>query len=778
MVNFQNNSYHNIQIKSHIQNKNNLMKKIFRIALLELEIMFYSPIAWIILIIITVQTGLSFTEILYQQETNQQIGRNLTVLTRVLFAGDTGILALFQENIYLYIPLLTMGLISRELHSESIKLLLSSPVTSTQIVLGKYFSMMVYGLLLILVLTGFVFAGNISVEGFDPKFVLGGIFGIYLLICAYSAIGLFMSSLTSYQVVAVISTLAVLAGLNYVNTIGQSNDIIREITYWISISGRTDNFIGGLISSKDLFYFLLVIGLFLFLTIMKLDDERKTRPKAIKIFRYSFLLISVVFIGYITSLPYVNVYYDTSRFKESTLTDRSKEIIKQLNKPITITSYVNILDYSAGNGVPKNRIKDRNRFEMYRRFLPAMEMNYVYYYDTVRYYSNRDTLKTLVEKAKEAAKAHRFNFKKLLTPEEIKKVIDLAPEGNRLVRYINYGSKSTPLRMFDDIYQYPGEGEISAALKRLISGAGQVGILYGNGERNIHQSGDKAYKTIINGLNIRGSLINQGFESNEINLDLVDEIPLNLDVLILADPKHEYTDAEIQKIEQYIDAGGNMLIAGEPSRQFILNPITEKLGVKFSEGNLLQESENSELDLIHASFTPDADKFGFSFYDGAEITLPSAMKLAYKETSGFEITPILVTDIKTTWNKLENFDLNSSKIAFDSITENKITAPIALAVKRKMPNKEQKIIILGDADFMSNSELNRSNNVNASFTIRMFKWFSDGEYPISTKRPKAIDTKILLSRNEILWMKGIIVGVIPLLIGIFATVILFRRKRR
>ena len=65
-----------------------------------------------------------------------------------VFAGWRGMFTAMQQYLYLYIPLLTMGLMSRELNSGSIKLLYSSPVTNTQIILGKYLSMMIYNLVL------------------------------------------------------------------------------------------------------------------------------------------------------------------------------------------------------------------------------------------------------------------------------------------------------------------------------------------------------------------------------------------------------------------------------------------------------------------------------------------------------------------------------------------------------------------------------------------------------------------------------------------------------
>ncbi|WP_289024118.1 Gldg family protein [uncultured Salegentibacter sp.] len=752
------------------------MKKIFKIARLELSIMFYSPIAWLVLIIFIVQTGLTFTDLLYSQETNQQLGRPLNVLSKVLFAGEDGILATVQKNLYLYIPLLTMGLFSRETSSGSIKLLLSSPVTVPQIVFGKFLSMMIYTLLLAMILASFIISGIVSIEALDIKFVLGGILGIYLLMCAYSAIGLFMSSLTTYQVVAAISTLAILAALNFIGEIGQAYDLVRDITYWFSISGRADQMINGLISTKDLIYFFLVISLFLVLTIIKLDNERKTKSNTRKILEYSGAIITVAVIGYITSLPSLNYYYDTTRFKDRTLTKTSQEIIKNIKQPVEITTYVNAIHYSASYGAPENRIKDLNRFESYRRFLPDMKMNYVTYYDTLVQFN--DTTKTLLEKAKKAASAHKFDFDELLPPEEIKKEINLIPENNRLVRMVNIGDKQTPLRMFDDIYVYPNESEISAALKRLVFKPSKVGILTGQKERSIESISDNGYKIITNGVNVRGSLINQGFEVMDVPASASD-FPEDLDVLVIADPKTEFSPDLLEKLESYISNGGNLVISGEPGRQDLLNPLLEKIGVAFAQGTLLQETENYELDLIQAKFTDQAASYGFGFYEKAIVTLPGAMAVTYADTAGFKVEPILYTNPEETWNKLGEFDLNTQKIEFDSITDQKLATPVALALTREAANGTQKIMVLGDSDYLSNSEMNRNNlnTVNSSFAVRMFRWFSNGEYPVNTGRTKAIDTVIKLDRSEIQWLKGVYAGIIPLALGGLGMIVLIRRKR-
>ncbi|ALJ06500.1 ABC transporter [Pseudalgibacter alginicilyticus] len=753
------------------------MKKIIKIAKLELSLMFYSPIAWFVLIIFFIQTGLTFTELLYKYETNQQLERPLSVLTKILFAGEDGILATVQNYLYLYIPLLTMGLMSKETSSGSIKLLYSSPVTIKEIILGKYLSMMVYNLFLAAILSSFIIVGMFTIEALDIKFVFGGILGVYLLMCAYAAIGLFMSCLTNYQVVAAISTLALLAFLNFIGGIGQTYDFIREITYWLSINGRANSFVNGLIGTKDIIYFVLVICLFLMLSIFKLNNERTTKNITSKVFSYSILVFVVVSLGYVTSLPSINKYTDTTRFKDRTLTKTSQDLIKKLEYPVHITTYVNIIHNSAQFGVPENRIKDLNSFEMYRRFIPNLTMDYVYYYDTIPYI---DTTKTLVELAKNAAKVHHINFDKVWSPDKIAQQIDLKKENNRLVRFVEYGDQTIPLRMFDDIYVYPNEKDISSTLKRLIQKPALVGILTGHGERDVYKNGDDSYKFIAKGVNVRGSLINSGFDVVDVNFTNMDSISKSLDVLVLADPKHAYSEKELQSIHTYISRGGNMLISGEPGKQDVLNPVLDTFGVEFLDGVLLQESENFELDLIQSQFTEQETLSQFKFYKDAIVVNPKAMGIAYTDSTDFEITPILVSNKENTWNKMPPFDLNTQKIVFDSVSEKRIQVPIIMALTRMVKDSiNQKIIISGDADFMTNAQANRNTprNVNMPLALRFFKWFSNNEYAVSTGRPKAIDTRIKINRDGIFWLKIILLGIVPITIAAFGISILIKRHQ-
>ena len=172
------------------------MKTTLRIAAAELRYLFCSPVAWLILVIFSVQVGLSFADAFMQQVQYAGMGYSLWQVTSSIFTGWRGIFPTYLPNLYLYIPLLTMGLMSREYSSGSIKLLFSSPINDKQIILGKYLSVLVYNLVLIIPLLIITVFCGITIENADVPLILTGVLGIYLLISAYAAIGLFMSSIT------------------------------------------------------------------------------------------------------------------------------------------------------------------------------------------------------------------------------------------------------------------------------------------------------------------------------------------------------------------------------------------------------------------------------------------------------------------------------------------------------------------------------------------------------------------------------------------------------
>ncbi|GAA4131298.1 hypothetical protein GCM10022216_01250 [Sphingobacterium kyonggiense] len=754
------------------------MRKILKIARLELSVLFYSPIAWIILVVLFLQAGLAYFDMLYSQETQQQLERPLTVLTRVMFAGEKGMLSSIIEYLYLYIPLLTMGVFSREYTSGSIKLLQSSPVTTTQIVLGKYLSIVVYALIAVLMMSPFVLSAYFSIDQMDLTFVLCGLLGIFLLICTYSAVGLFMSSLTSYQIVAAISTLAFLAFLNYAPLLGAKYDGLREITNWLSISGRAEEIVNGLLTSREIAYFILVIVFFLSITILRMVQLREGSSVLKRIGQYAALIAVLFLFGFISANPKYIGYYDTTRINDRTISPNGISLAKRFTEPIKLVSYVNVLDQNAAYGDPVNRIADMSSFDFYFREIPQLKMEYIAYYDSIPYL-RLDSNETFLSKAEKAADALNLNFKKLLTPEDIKKMPFIAKESKMFVRFFEYNGKREALRMYDDMFRYPREGEISAALLRLLEGPAKLGILSSNGERNAIDFSEKAYSFALNGKSTRSSMINQGFEILPVKIDSLAQFQGV--GIIIADPAKPYSKEELSAIFQYIDAGGNVFLLTDPASSAFLQPIVNKLGLKFMDGTLMQESEDFDPDLLRIKFAPDAAKNGFDFYDGAISVMKGTVGIQFDQNNnGFERTVLIETDPKDTWNKTEKYDLALEKVLFNPISDKRVKVPTAVRLKRKTNAKDQLIYVFADADYMSNSEVTRFNINSMNFNVisRIFKSFTNGKFPVSGKKEKATDVIIKADRKSINIQRLLLLIVAPISIAIIAAVILRRRKRK
>ena len=180
------------------------MKVTWNIAKAELQTLFFSPLAWLMLVVFGIMVFGAFNDKFDILVRTQELGDWIGHVTRQLYIDQNGIYASVLEILYFFFPLLTMGLISRELGSGSIKLLDSSPVSTFQVVLGKYLSMCIFSLLMVVILFIPVVLGIFTVEHLEMKAIFTGLLGMYLLMCTYSAIGLYMSSLSTYPIVAAV----------------------------------------------------------------------------------------------------------------------------------------------------------------------------------------------------------------------------------------------------------------------------------------------------------------------------------------------------------------------------------------------------------------------------------------------------------------------------------------------------------------------------------------------------------------------------------------------
>ena len=761
------------------------MKKIRKIALTELQTLFYSPIAWLILVLFAVQTGMIFTGGLKGQLQSEMMGQHFPNVTSWAFRFNDMI-----GYFYLYIPLLSMGLMSREFSSGSIKLLYSSPVSNAQIVLGKYLAMMVYGLVLTGVLVCFGIFGLFTIKDIDTPLLITAIAGMYLLICIYSAIGLFMSCLTSYQVVAAIGTLALFAALNYISHVWQGIAFVRDITYWLSITGRVENMLRGLINSEDILYFLIIVALFLALAILKLDTDKFRRSGASNLTRFSSVAVIAMLLGYVTSRPVLMGYYDVTRTKLNTLTPNSQEIVKQVKGPLTITTYVNLFESNFNQVVPDFVNFDLDRFREYLRFKPDIRMKYVYYYAQTDQPSPIALYPGLNDKQRmeRACAIEDLDPDIFLSPEELKKKVDLSGERYRFVRLLETeDGRKGYLRMFNDMQKQPGEREITAALKRLTMDLPTVGFIEGHGTRDINNEGDKGYYDFTNSAYSRSALLNHGFNVKGVDLSDSASIPADINILVLAELKTPLTDAENKTLDDYIARGGNLLILGDPGRQDVMNPVTARFGVSFLPGRLVQPHRNYAPDFITVKPTRAAVKMSYELGDiieeGGVVVMNGACGLNFTANNGFAVTPWFGTERKGSWNELETTNFADDTVILNPKAGEVETAyPTVLALSRQQNGHDQRIIVMGDADCLDNAELSVGRRglrpMNSTMINGLFYWLSGDKVPIDVRRTRPTDDHIYLSLSGMKWVKLFFVWILPGVLAVFGTVLLIRRKRK
>lgn len=770
------------------------LKSIIRIAKIELNSMFYSPVAWLIVIIFACQIGYSFYESFDRYLHIQDLNQGLWALTANIFIGMQGLLEPILRNLYLYIPLVTMGLMSREYSSGSIKLLYSSPINNASIILGKFASMMLYAIVLMGILIFVTIFCTIFIKEFDYPILLSALLGFYLLILAYSAIGLFMSSLTQYQVVAAIGTLALLASLNFVGTIGQSIDFVRDITYWLSISSRTYPFLEGLIPSEDVCYFIIVIVTFLSLSIFKLNTEKTVMSKTKKITGYSSIILCTIIFGYITSLPQLKFYYDATFDRANTLSDESRQIVEKVKKEkgdLTIVTYANILSSQYHCAIPSQRINDASRFEKYTRFMPGIKMEYVLYYDKTSspsYTAQRFAGSSLEENAQLVCKSDRIDFDKVLSPEAFKaKYGDFEEEGYRFVRRLfTPDGDSITLRIFKDNEAHPAEAQVSAAMASFVEEYPSVSFYSTNEDRAIDNYGDRGYFLFAHDKWFRNSLLNNGFKVKTVDVE-VDDLSTT-DILVISDIKSTLSDLALSKIKEFADRGGNLFIAGNYQRSEYMNPIVEMFGVKMGKDVIVEESSYYHPSIVATNFTKEAGE-KYIFYNKLEkyeykVSINRGVALDYSDASakGFEVIPVLKTSADA-WEESETTDfIDGQFICNAEANESKAERNVLVHLQRKVNGKEQRIIVSGDTDMIANSELTAAHPKmqaqNYSIINGSFRYLSNDVYPVDVSQPTRPDDEIYLPKGSRKYVKALFLFLIPLVLLAMSISIIVKRQRK
>lgn len=322
------------------------------------------------------------------------------------------------------------------------------------------------------------------------------------------------------------------------------------------------------------------------------------------------------------------------------------------------------------------------------------------------------------------------------------------------------------------------EREFSNALLRLSrTQERMVAFLAGNGERKPdgEANADLGQFTAL--------LLAQGIRSVPLVLGSGARIPDNTDLLVIANPRTVIAEPVVAEIVDWVERGGALLWLVEPGESAGLDALATALSVRVLPGTLVDGS-GASLGLGDPSFVVLSQYPEHAITRGLELTtlFPQAVALAQLTTPRWQVQPLLRSSTQS-WSETGTMPAtgeSTATIRFDSDTE-EMRGPLDLgfSLSRLSPRpdkREQRALVLGDGDFLSNQFL--GNGGNRELGQRVFNWLLADDALVDIAERGSPDRLIAMTQTRLsVTGLGLLVG-LPLALVLIGSAIAWRRRRR
>lgn len=407
-----------------------------------------------------------------------------------------------------------------------------------------------------------------------------------------------------------------------------------------------------------------------------------------------FVLLFLALIGLIGAVTReFSVSRDVTQGGRNTLTEGSINVLKQMKLPVHITVYASK--------------DDTSKKEQYRKK----------YSDFVGRYqrSKPDITLEFIDPAEQPKLAQDAGIK---------------ADGEFVVEYAKHTEHIIPPFVEQDMTNV--FVRLSRTNKR------PVMYLDGHGERSLigvknHDIGEFGKQ-----------LEKRGFRFANPDLTIAQSVPMNGAMLIIASPQIDLSEIEVKKIRDYLNAGGNLLWLLDDDNLHGLEPIAEHLGLTVSPGMVV--------DLSSAQFGADAKVAFASLYGEHAITknfmlrtlFPEARKVDAQDSyeNGWEVTH-LIEVAPNGWLEKGKID---GKVSFDDKQDEHGPINIAVALERIYGKKGQRIVVVGNGNFLANTFI--ANGGNLDLGVNIINWLA-GDDSLITIQPKPLkDVTMIIPETD------------------------------
>jgi ABC-type uncharacterized transport system involved in gliding motility auxiliary subunit len=435
------------------------------------------------------------------------------------------------------------------------------------------------------------------------------------------------------------------------------------------------------------------------------------------------LLISVIGLAAWLSTRYSQTI-DVSFGQRNTLTEPTQQLLKSLDEPVNFIAYLSDDKTELQAGMRKLVAK-------YQQFKP-------------------DTTLEIIDPNLNPVRAKADN---------------VLSEGRVLIQL---GDRSEKLSSVD-------ESTVANTLQRLLRNAvPRIIVLEGHQERS-------PFDNTSSGLSkLRERLADRGFRLQPHAILKTQSIPDDSSFVLIASPRTPYLPTEAEVIKQYLKDGGNLLWLTEPDTLAGLEPVLEQLGLITLKGTLLDGNQALQdmLGIKHPAVIPVIQYQHPLLKDMQSPTLfpfAGVIEANPEIITNWQYSPMLITG-ESSW--LESGELTGEVTPDYAAGDKPGPLSIGMSLSREINGQQQRVVVLGDSDFMLNQFIGAGNGGNLELSNKLFDWLSQSDDLLKIKTARAPDTELKMPGNSLNILAIVFLFGLPLLLVIIGTVRWWIRRRR
>lgn len=569
------------------------------------------------------------------------------------------------------VPVLSMRCLAEERKSRVDQLLLTAPVSVGKMVLAKYLALVaVFSIAVGIIAITPLVLGAFGTVPMGENYV--AILGFWLLGCLFLAIGLVISSITESQVIAAVISFVVLF-LCYmmdaiISLVTSSENIFTQIISCLDIYTPFTNFLNGCLDLSAVFYYLSASGFMVFLAAQSIQKRRwSISKKTISTGVFSMttigIALAIVVVGnlLVESVPVTITKIDCTYTKMYELTEDTEAFLDKLEEDITI--YVLNAEDS----------KDAQIHETLERYASLSK------HITIEYVDPSVNPKF----AQKYTDASLNQNSVIVVSQNRSKVIDYYElyEVEYEMDYYSYTYSTT-------VTGYDAEGQLTSAIEYVTMDAEGLAVVYqitGHGEYSL----SSAFTDALEKANIR-------LESLELFNE--EAVPEDAQAIIIHAPTSDFNEADAQKVIDYINGGGNVIVTCNYGYRNLTNfeSILKAYGMNWVDGLVAENDSQNYYNRNPFYLLPEVKSTNYtsSVYGGYVLAI-YGVGIAYGEE----------TDLISYESLMESSDSAVSKGDLENITtseyeEGDIKGPFSLGVAATIVNENEsvsQIVALGSA---------------------------------------------------------------------------------